>query len=103
MTNQKTNLGPALLTGELVSQIRKVKPRRQLIFVTHIPNIPVLADSEQIIYVEHKITSDGKKIEMVTCGSLDSLDLVERLLELDGAQSAFDKRRKRYERVMDIT
>jgi predicted ATPase len=94
-------LGPALITGDLVEQIRRVKPRRQMIFVTHIPNIPVLADSEQIIYVEQKIISDDEKHTKVrNCGSLDNLGIIKRLLELDGGKAAFDKRQKRYLRVV---
>lgn len=89
-------LGPALITGDLVNQIRRVKPTRQMLFVTHIANIPVLADSEQVIYVEQIITDDGKNTRVKCCGSLDDRSIVERLLELDGGKAAFDKRKQRY-------
>jgi hypothetical protein len=93
-------LGPALITGELVEQIRRVKSRRQLVFVTHVPNIPVLGDSEQVVYVEQEILPETKETHVKCCGSLDDLQVVERLLELDGGRLAFDKRQKRYHRVM---
>lgn len=34
--------------GAVVDSIRKVKTRRQLVFVTHNPNIPVLGDAERV-------------------------------------------------------
>lgn len=93
-------LGPALITHELVEQIRHVKSTRQLIFVTHVPNIPVLADSEQVIYVEQEFT-EGGKFSIVKCnGSLDQRDVVVHLLELDGGDIAFRKRSERYSAVI---
>jgi hypothetical protein len=38
-----------------VDSIRKVKPRRQMIFVTHNPNIPVLGDAKRVFVLD----SDG--------------------------------------------
>lgn len=97
-------LGPALITSELVEQIRNVKQERQMIFVTHIPNIPVLADSEQIIYVEQvieKYNTETKKQSKVNCdGSLDCTKIVGHLLELDGGSVAFKKRRERYSIIL---
>ena len=89
-------LGPALITTELVDQIRNVKPIRQLIFVTHIPNIPVLADSEQIVYIEQHITGEYKTSHVKYSGSLDDGDIVRCLLDLDGGPVAFSKRNARY-------
>lgn len=89
-------LGPALITKDLIEQIRSVKSLRQLIFVTHVPNIPVLADSEQIIYIKQIISESGKYSTVDSCGSLDNQDIVEHLLELDGGIIAFQKRSERY-------
>ncbi len=89
-------LGPGLITSELVEQIRRVKPHRQLIFVTHVPNIPVLADCEQVIYVEQEI-HDGIRISRIKhCGSMENESIVSKLLELDGGKLAFQKRSERY-------
>lgn len=93
-------LGPALITNELVEQIRHVKLSRQLIFVTHVPNIPVLADSEQVIYLEQEFTTTGKASVVKCAGSLDARDIVFHLLELDGGEIAFLKRSERYSAVM---
>ena len=94
-------LGPALITNDLVEQIRNVKPNRQLIFVTHVPNIPVLADSEQIIYIKQNISESEKYSCVDCCGSLDNQDIVEHLLELDGGTIAFQKRSQRYSPFLD--
>ena len=93
-------LGPALITHELVEQIRAVKSGRQLIFVTHVPNIPVLADSEQVISIKQIIESENKSSQLDCCGSLDNIDIVKHLLELDGGDIAFEKRRQRYSRII---
>jgi hypothetical protein len=93
-------LGPALITHELVEQIRNVKSERQMIFVTHVPNIPVLADSEQVIYIQQVFAND-KKTSIIKCsGSLDQQDIIVHLLELDGGDIAFQKRNERYLAVM---
>ncbi|QNT76554.2 AAA family ATPase [Dehalogenimonas etheniformans] len=92
-------LGPGLITHELVEQIRKVKSERQLIFVTHVPNIPVLADSELVLCVEQKIGANGKKSKLKCFGSLEDADVVGQLLELDGGNIAFEKRSQRYSRA----
>ena len=94
-------LGPALITVDLVEQIRQVKAHRQLIFVTHVPNIPILGDSEQIICIKQEIEDDKKKCQVDASGSLDSNNVVERLLELDGGQLAFQKRRERYSLILN--
>jgi DNA repair ATPase RecN len=94
-------LGPALITQNLVEQIRQVKSNRQLIFVTHVPNIPVLADSEMIAYVIQDILPDGKKSRIEKLGSLEDRDIVKRLLELDGGTRAFQQRSERYSLVIE--
>lgn len=88
-------LGPALITNELVEQIRAMKSCRQLIFVTHVPNIPVLADSEQIICIRQEIGKQKRSV-VKHRGSLDNPGIVQSLLELDGGEKAFAKRRERY-------
>ena len=95
-------LGPALITHELVEQIREVKSKRQLLFVTHVPNIPVLADSEQVIYIKQKIEETKKTSELECCGSLDEIGIVEHILELDGGGVAFEKRSQRYSRIIKL-
>jgi hypothetical protein len=95
-------LGTALITQDLVEQVRKVKSNRQLILVTHIANIPVLSDSEYVIYIQQNIVDGNKEIKARYSGSLDNKDVIARLLELDGGKYAFAKRSERYSVVMKL-
>jgi len=89
-------LGTSLISNDLVNQIRKVKNDRQLIFVTHVANIPVQGDSEQIIYIAQNFQND-KRLSRVDCdGSLDQKNIITKLLDLDGGPIAFKKRASRY-------
>ena len=88
-------LGTALITNDLVNQIRQVKHKRQLIFVTHIANIPVLSDSENIVYIENK----SKSIRARYDGSLEKPEIVSKLIDMDGGPEAFKKRNERYSSV----
>ena len=95
-------LGPSLITSDLIEQIRNIKSERQMIFVTHIPNIPVLADSEQILYIEQTLLEGQRTSKVKDCGSLDRLEIVSHLLELDGGDVAFRKRNDRYSSVIKL-
>jgi len=93
-------LGTSLITNKLVEQIRGVKLERQLIFVTHIANIPVLADSEQVIYMLYTYQDGNKAANAKYQGSLDYKYIIECLMELDGGKFAFKKRSERYSALM---
>ena len=76
----------------LVASIMQVKRRRQLIFVTHNPNIPVLGWAERVFVLE----SSGDRTT-VRSGTVDGLrDDVEQILE--GGPEAFQERARRYQR-----
>jgi len=68
-----------------------VKPKRQLIFVTHNPNIPVLGEAERVLVM----VSDGASATVSAAGTVDEVrDHVERILE--GGREAFMRRMQRY-------
>lgn len=76
--------------------IKSAKKRRQIIIVTHNPNLAVGADAEQIIYVELD-KKDGKNIFIREVGSIEDQKINARLVEiLEGTMPAFDKRKLRY-------
>lgn len=76
----------------LVQNILKLKKRRQLIFVTHNANIPVLGDAEQIV-VMHMESPD--KAAPPRVGGLD--ERKDDILELlEGGEEAFANRDRRY-------
>ena len=75
--------------------IRFAKKRRQIIIVTHNPNLAVGADAEQIIYV-HLDKNKDYEFSYQT-GSIENPILNKRIVEiLEGTQPAFDKRKLKY-------
>jgi len=77
----------------LVPVLRAAKERRQIIVVTHNPNIAVLGDAELIIAL--KSTSD-KSIIMAQ-GSIDEPKTKQMVCQiLEGAEEAFRRRAKMY-------
>ena len=85
------NLDNRFIFETVVDNILNVKADRQLIFVTHNPNIPVLGDAELVMVME----SDGDHAQAVATGSVDECkDFIITLLE--GGEEAFCKRKERY-------
>ncbi|MCC6909690.1 MAG: AAA family ATPase [Phycisphaerales bacterium] len=86
------NLDNRFIYECVVEKVRDIKSRRQLVFVTHNPNIPVLADAERIFVFE----SDGARACIEKCGSVD--DCKEEIVTLlEGGEEAFKERRRRYD------
>ncbi|NVB38100.1 hypothetical protein G6O69_09675 [Pseudenhygromyxa sp. WMMC2535] len=85
------NLDNAFIYETVVRNIGAVKAKRQLIFVTHNPNIPVLGDADAVFVTE----SDGQHGKLRTNGDVDKLKLeIEQILE--GGAEAFLERKRRY-------
>ena len=85
------NLDNGFVHKTIVESVLAVKNNRQLVFVTHNPNIPVLGDAERILVLE----SNGKVGHVRNCGSVDQCkaDIVSLL---EGGEDAFKKRKERY-------
>lgn len=85
------NLDNRFVCESVVESIRQVKQRRQLLFVTHNPNIPVLGDAQRVFVLE----SDGVRARKVAEGDVDECrDAIVNLLE--GGEQAFRQRQERY-------
>lgn len=85
------NLDNRFIFENVVKSLRRVKQHRQLILVTHNPNIPVLGDAEQVVVLD----SDGSRARLIKEGSVDGCkDEIVTLLE--GGAEAFQKRGERY-------
>ena len=79
----------------LAKCIREAKKRRQVILVTHNPNLAVGADAEQIVYVRLEKTQNYKF--SYESGSIENPQLNRRIVDvLEGSQPAFVKRRLKY-------
>ncbi len=82
----------------LVKCIKHAKKRRQIIIVTHNPNLAVVCDAEQIIYSE----IDKKNNFNVTylSGSIENPKINKKLVDvLEGTRPAFDNRDLKYRSV----
>ena len=85
------NLDNAFIYETVVKTLNVIKRKRQLIFVTHNPNIPVLGDAERVFVME----SNGQQGRLKAAGTVDALKQeIEFLLE--GGSEAFLLRKKRY-------
>jgi hypothetical protein len=85
------NLDNGFIYGTIVDSIRKIKSRRQLVFVTHNPNIPVLGDAEGVFV----LGSDGASARLIGAGSVD--DCKSQIVALlEGGEEAFRMRGERY-------
>jgi len=76
----------------LVKHVLELKTQRQLVFVTHNANIPVLGEAEKIVvmHMDHPTKAAPPRI-----GSLDERK-GDILLLLEGGKEAFEYREKRY-------
>ena len=85
------NLDNAYVYDTIVRSLGEAKGGRQLIFVTHNPNIPVLGDAERVFV----FSSDGRRGSVSHVGSVDDVKgQIEHLLE--GGKEAFALRMQRY-------
>ena len=82
----------------LVKFIKQAKARRQIILVTHNPNLAVVADAEQIIHVSID-KKDGRHDFDFFSGSIENPRINEAVVDiLEGTLPAFDNRRLKYRR-----
>lgn len=85
------NLDNRFIFQTVVEGIRQVKAQRQLILVTHNPNIPVLGEADHVVVLE----SDGATGRVTTEGNVDQCKN-EIVTLLEGGAEAFRRRGERY-------
>ena len=86
------DLDNALIYDLIVKQLHENKNRRQLIIVTHNPNIVVNGDSELV----HVLKFENGQVQMVQQGGLEESSIREAICTImEGGRTAFDKRYKR--------
>ena len=89
------NLDNYSVANILVPFIRAAKKKRQIIMVTHNPNLAVVADAEQIIYVDLDKENDYSFSSI--SGSIENKDVNTQIVKvLEGAMPAFIKRKHKY-------
>lgn len=91
------DLDNRFIFDELVKRIRKLKQTRQLVFVTHNANIPVLGDADRVIAMSMSTARLAKPPDV---GTID--EMRKPILDiLEGGAAAFRERRKRYKDILD--
>jgi hypothetical protein len=81
----------------LVPYISRAKSQRQIIIVTHNPNIAVVCDAEQIIHAS--MDKEANQIRY-SSGSIESPEVNRKILDvLEGTKPAFTKRARSYGRL----
>ena len=87
------NLDNRFVFETVVENIRRIKKSRQMIFITHNANIPVLGEADLVVVLD----SDGHKGFIKKAGTVDECrDEIIDLLE--GGREAFELRRRCYEK-----
>ncbi|WP_208645707.1 hypothetical protein, partial [Mucilaginibacter endophyticus] len=71
--------------------IREQKLNRQLIFITHNPNIPVLSDADRNVFLEY----DNRLSNINRVGTVDEVKK-DIIALLEGGAQAFEKRMEIY-------
>jgi len=89
------NLDNQSVFSKLVPCICRAKQKRQVIIVTHNPNIAVACDAEQIIYC----CMDKNKTQIqYTAGAIENPVIRNHVVDvLEGTMPAFDLRRQKYD------
>lgn len=90
------NLDNDSIFAVLAECIRQAKKHRQVVLVTHNPNLAVGADAEQIIYL--KLDKAGNYKFSFETGAIENEQMNKRIVDvLEGSQPAFVKRRLKYQ------
>lgn len=91
------NLDNQSVVRLLVDCIRNATMRRQVIIVTHNPNLAVYCDADQIVYLQID-NADGYRISY-SAGAIEDYSINKATVDvLEGTYPAFDNRRKKYHR-----
>jgi DNA repair ATPase RecN len=88
------DLDHAFITENIVEILRKSRGHRQMLVITHNPNIPVLGDAELILKIERR--ESAKRCEVVSASGLEAEDSMRALKLLEGGDEAFIRRSLKY-------
>jgi hypothetical protein len=94
------NLDNESVVKLLVDCIRQARARRQVVIVTHNPNLAVVCDADQVIccYLD-KVHANRVTYE---CGAIEDNPINKTAVDvLEGTYPAFDNRRRKYHKPSD--
>lgn len=90
------NLATNYINRGLISSIKKIKTKKQIILVSHNATIPMLGDAQNVILCNNddgKIVIRASELE----GSIDNTSMVDYIAQItDGGKSSIKKRVKKY-------
>lgn len=95
------NLNNQAIYDHLVPVFKKAKNRRQLIIVTHNPNLAVVSDAEQIIYA-HIDSTDANKVYFHSGAIENPMFKVLTVDVLEGTANAFNARHQTYDEILRV-
>ena len=88
------NLDNQTIYRVLVKCIKRAKERRQVIMVTHNPNLAVVCDAEQIVYASCDKAASRFEYE---AGAIERPEITDRVIQiLEGTVPAFKNRQSKY-------
>lgn len=93
------DLDNSFIFKSLIQTIQRLKSTRQLIFVTHNANIPVLGGADSVIVMSMK---GPKEANAAKCGTVDECKR-EILDLLEGGAEAFQERERQYADLLPVT
>jgi predicted ATPase len=89
------NLDNQTVVDFLVPSVKEAKERRQIILVTHNPNLAVVCDADQVIYA-YLDKNDNNRISYES-GAIENPTINQRIVDiLEGTRRAFDNRDGKY-------
>lgn len=102
MDQPEENLDNQSVYELLVHYIKEAKKKRQIIIVTHNPNLAVVCDAEQIIYA--RIDKIHKNTVSYETGSIENPTINRRIIDvLEGTMPAFNNRDIKYDITRKLT
>ncbi len=85
------NLDNSFISDAVIPQLMAIRGRRQLVLITHNPNLPVLGEAAQVVVLE----ADGRHSKVIAQGDVEAVKQhIVRLME--GGREAFHQRAVRY-------
>lgn len=90
------NLDNQTIASTLVPAIKEAKSRRQVVVVTHNPNLAVVCDADQVIH-SRLDRLDGNRVHY-TSGAIENPAITQLIVDvLEGTKPAFDLRGAKYD------
>jgi chromosome segregation protein len=82
---------------DVAERLWTAKQKRQIIFVTHNPNLVVIGDAELVLNCAYVEPGLGSKVSIANKGAIDSPETCDVITEvMEGGEEAFRLRKERY-------